>query len=364
MTVETDASAPAPRRGAALVPPRAGARWAQLGQLTRWLLALGGALVVFAALMLAKGANPVDAYRSMWTSTTTDTSLSAILVKGVPLVLAALASTVPARAGMVNVGGEGQLLMGGVFAAGAMQALDGRTSGAVSLVAMCVAGALGGALWAGLAALLKLAVGISEAVTTLLFNYVALNVMFFLIYDPWKDLQGSGQPATRPVPVAARLPLLGSSTVHAGVLVALVATVVVWWLLRATRFGFQLRVVGGNAEAARRSGLRVGWLIVGAMLLAGALAGLGGAAQLAGAEFKLRPGFLMTYGYVGFLASWLARHQPVKVALAALLLAAISISGDSLQIDSQLPAATVNVLMALVLLAVFGFGARRKESPA
>ncbi len=94
--------------------------------------------------------------------------------------------------------------------------------------------------------------------------------------------------------------------------------------------------------------------------MGGALAGLGGATQLIGAEFKLRSGFLLTYGYVAFLASWLARHDPPKVALAAILLAAISIGGDSLQIDSRLPAATVNVLMALVLLAVFGFGEKRK----
>jgi simple sugar transport system permease protein len=98
------------------------------------------------------------------------------------------------------------------------------------------------------------------------------------------------------------------------------------------------------------------------MVLGGALAGLGGAAHLLGTEFKLRSGFLMTYGYIAFLASWLARHDPLKVALAALLLAALSISGDSLQIDSQLPAATVNILMALVLLAVFGFSAKRKAA--
>jgi simple sugar transport system permease protein len=91
------------------------------------------------------------------------------------------------------------------------------------------------------------------------------------------------------------------------------------------------------------------------MLVGGALAGLGGVVQLAGAEFKLRQGFLLTYGYVGFLASWLARHKPINVAIAAVVLAAISITGDSLQIDSSLPAATVNVLMALVLLAVFGW---------
>lgn len=330
--------------------------------LGRWAAAIGGAIAIFGLLMMFKGVSPVEAYRSMWSSLTTDTSLTAMLVKGTPLVLAALAVTIPAKAGLVNVGGEGQLIMGGVFAAGASMAVGGGVPGGVTLLLLCLAGVVGGALWAGIAAVLRLWVGISEAVTTLLLNFVALNIMYFLIYSPWKDPNGSGQPATRPLPVAQRLPLIGTSAVNQGVVLALLAAVAVWFLLARTRLGFQLRVVGGNAEAARRAGLRVGSLLLGAMLLGGALAGLGGAAHLAGAEFKLRPGFLATYGYIGFLASWLARHKPAKVALAALLLGAISISGDSLQIDSQLPAATVNILMALVLIAVFGFAGRRQKA--
>lgn len=330
----------------------------------RWVVALGAAVAIFGVLMLVKGVSPVGAYRSMWSSLTTDTSLSAILVKGTPLVLAALAVTIPAKAGLVNVGGEGQLIMGGVFAAGMSMAVGTRIPGAGALVLLCLAGALGGALWAGIAALLRLWVGISEAVTTLLLNYVALNVMFFLIYDSWKDPNGSGQPASRPLPVPQRFPLLGSSTVNQSVFLALIGAAAVWFLLTRTRLGFQLRVVGGNAEAARRAGLKVGMLLLGAMLLGGALAGLGGVAQLAGSEFKLRPGFLVSYGYIGFLASWLARHDPPKVAIAALVLGAISITGDSLQIDSQLPAATVNVLMALVLIAVFGFAGKRQTAAA
>ncbi len=328
--------------------------------LGRGAAALAGAVAVFGLLMLFKGASPIEAYRSMWTSLATDTSIAAIFVKGAPLVLAALAVTIPAKAGLVNVGGEGQLIMGGVFAAGAAMALGSAAPGGVALVVLGLAGAVGGALWAGIAALLRLWVGISEAVTTLLLNYVALNVMFFLIYDSWKDPAGSGQPATAPLPVAQRFPLIGTTKIHQGVLVALVAAGAVWFLLTRTRLGFQLRVIGGNAEAARRAGLPVAKLLIGAMLLGGALAGLGGVAHLAGAEFKLRPGFLVTYGYIGFLASWLARHDAAKVAMAALALGAISITGDSLQIDSQLPAATVNVLMALVLIAVFGFAARRR----
>ena len=121
-----------------------------------------------------------------------------------------------------------------------------------------------------------------------------------------------------------------------------------------------------NTQRVRRNWLlslpAICLLLIGAMAVGGALAGLGGFAQLAGTEFKLRPGFLVTYGYIAFLASWLARHRPVRVSIAAFVLAAISVSGDSLQLDSRLPAATVNVLMALVLLAVFGWTSRRNEA--
>lgn len=321
----------------------------------RWVLALGGAAVLFGLLVLTKGAEPFTVYRSMWTTITSSTAVDGILLKATPLVLVAIAVAVPARAGLVNVGGEGQLVIGGVAAAGVSLAVDGALPGAIVLVLMILAGAAAGAAWAAIAAGLRLRVGINEAVSTLLLNYLAINVMSFLIYDRWKDANGSGQPATRPLPVGERFPLLGSSSVHAGLLVAVGAVAVIWWVLRSTRWGFQLRVVGGNPEAARRAGISVGMTLLSAMVVGGALAGLGGVTQLAGAEFKLRPGFLLTYGYVGFLASWLARHRPVPVALGALALAAISVSGDSLQLDSQLPAATVNVLMALLLLAVFGW---------
>lgn len=326
----------------------------------RWAVALGGAAVIFGAFVLAKGADPLEAFRSMVTALGTQTSLKGVAVQAAPLVLAGLAVAVPARAGLVNVGGEGQLVLGAIAAYGTSLALGGALPGGVVLVLLLLAGALGGALWSGLAGLLRLKVGINEAVTTLLLNYIALDVLLYLIYDTWKDAEGSGQPVTAPLPVPQRLPLLGTTGVHAGILVALGATAAVWWGLRTTRWGFQLRVVGGNPEAARRAGLRVGVLLLSAMAVGGALAGLGGVVQLAGAEFKLRPGFLVSYGYIAFLASWLARHHPVRVAGAAVLLAAIAVSGDSLQLDSGLPAATVNILMALVLLAVFGWARRTR----
>nr|BFE58948.1 hypothetical protein GCM10020063_034740 [Dactylosporangium thailandense] len=188
--------------------------------------------------------------------------------------------------------------------------------------------------------------------------------MLGLIYAPWKDASGFGQPSSRPLPGTARLPLLANTTVNAGIVLALAALAAVWWALNRTAWGFRLRVVGGNPEAARRAGLRVGPLLLGAMLAGGALAGLAGLLHFAGTEFKLRPGMTTGFGYVGFLASWLALHRPLRVAAAALLLAAIAMAGDSLQIDAGLPAASVNVLMAVVLLVALGTRWKAKETAA
>jgi ABC-type uncharacterized transport system permease subunit len=328
----------------------------------RFALALCVAAVVFSLFMLVKGVNPITAYVEMITSTfQSPQQIGEIFIRATPIMLAGLAVAIPARAGLINVGGEGQLIVGGVAAAGVALNTPGMSAGAV-IVLMILAAAVAGAVWAGIAALLRMWVNINEAVTTLLLNYVAIDLLGFLIYDPWKDAAGSGQPTTPILGVAVRLPVIGTSRVHTGIFLAVGAAVVAWFVLRKTSWGFRLRVTGGNPEAARRSGMRVGMLLLSAMLVGGALAGLGGFAQYAGTEFKLRPGFCATYGYLGFLASWLAGHRPIAVAGSALLLSAIAIGGDSLQIDSGLPAASVNILLALVLLAVFGL--RKKKVAA
>jgi general nucleoside transport system permease protein len=335
----------------------------RLSGVRRLVVASVGALGVFAVLMLLKGVNPLAAYRDMITSTLGDTSqIGGILVRATPILLAALAVSIPARGGLINVGGEGQLIVGGIAAMGVSLANGGTMPGPLTLVLMGLAAALAGGLWSALAAVLRISVGIAESVTTLLLNYIALDLMFFLIYDRWKDRAGSGQPATRAVRAAERLPLWASSRVHLGLVIALIAVVIVFAAFRWTSWGFRLRVVGGNTEAARRAGLGVRSLLLSSMFVGGALAGLGGFAQLAGAEFKLRSGFLFGYGYVAFLASWLVRHRPLGILFSAMLLSTIAISGDSLQLDSKLPAASVNVLMALILLGAFGVAGKRRAA--
>lgn len=322
--------------------------------IARFGLALLVAFAVFSVFMLIKGVNPITAYSDMITSTfRSPKQIGEILIRATPIMLAGLAVAIPARAGLINVGGEGQLIVGGVAAAGVALNTPGMSGGMV-IVLMILAAAAAGAAWAAIAALLRMWVDINEAVTTLLLNYVAIDLLGFLIYSPWKDANGSGQPTTPILGVAARLPVIGTSRVHAGIFIAVGAALVTWFVLKKTSWGFRLRVTGGNSEAARRAGMSVGMLLLSAMVVGGALAGLGGFAQYAGSEFKLRPGFCATYGYLGFLASWLAGHRPIAVAGSAILLSAIAIGGDSLQIDAGLPAASVNILIALVLLAMFG----------
>lgn len=324
-------------------------------RLGRWSVLVGATLIVFGAFVQLKGVNPIAMYRDVWLSTFTNgASVQRIVVRFAPLLLSALAVAVPARAGLINVGGEGQIVIGAVAAGGIGLALDQRLGGAVVLVVMLLGAALAGALWAGIAGLLRITVGVNEAITTLLLNYVAVDVLLYLIYDRWKDANGSGQPASRQLADAARLPLLSGTVVNAGIIIALCALVAVWFALDRTAWGFRLRVVGGNSEAGRRAGLPVTRLLLSALLVGGMLAGIAGMVHFSGTELKLRSGMTMNFGYVGFLASWLALHKPIRVALAAALLAAIALAADSLQIDSGLPAASANVLMAVTLLVVLG----------
>ena len=204
--------------------------------------------------------------------------------------------------------------------------------------------------------MLRAAVKVNEAITTLLLNYVALDLMLYLIYD--RGRTPTGRASRPPGPLAGGRAAAAASAAagctpassiavdrHGGDL-GRCSTYTSW--------GFRLRVVGGNAEAARRAGLPVSRLLMSAMAVGGALAGLGGMVHFAGAEFKLRPGHDATFGYIAFLASWLAATTGEGGRAPRSLLAVIAIGGDSLQIDSELPAAAVNVLMALVLLAVMG----------
>jgi simple sugar transport system permease protein len=343
-------------RGARFIAQKVAARRptkAGMRRLGWWVLAYLSALVIFGAFVELHHVNAFSLYGAMWSETITNSyGFGQVLDRVGPFVLAGMAVAVPARAGIINIGGEGQLVIGATAAGGVALALGTHVTGFPALVLMALAGASAGAAWAAIAGLLKVYGNVNEAISTLLLNYVGADVLSYLVYGPWKSAAGNGQPASSPIPAGDFLPTIHAIQAHIGIVIAVVVTIGVAFALKYTRWGFSLRAVGGNPASAKRAGLPVVWLTLSAMLVGGALAGLGGMVQFSGLEGQLRPGLAATFGYTGFLASWLARHEPKRVLLAALLLAVISVAGDALQISSNLPGGAVNILMAVVLLVV------------
>jgi general nucleoside transport system permease protein len=276
------------------------------------------------------------------------------IIRATPFVLTGLAVALPARAGLVNVGGEGQLLLGTVFATGGALELGDQLTAPVMLPVLAILGALGGVIWAGIAAGLKVVVNLNETISTLLLNFVASLVVLYMVHGPWKDPESFNLPLTADFADSARLPVYGTTQLHLGIVLAVVAVVLVWVALDLTRWGFRVKVVGGNPEAARRAGIPVSRYVIVTLVLGGAFAGLAGMIEVTGIEGRLRPEIAVGFGYIGFLASWLVGHRPVPLVGAALLFGAISVGGDGLQIDAGLPSATVYILMASVLILVLG----------
>lgn len=278
----------------------------------------------------------------------------AVVTRSVPFILAALAVALPARAGLINVGGEGQIFIGAVFGAAFVKLVGDGLPLLAMLPMVLIAGTIGGAVWVGIAAFLKAYFNVNETIATLLLNYVALYVLSYMVNGALKDPESYGFAIGAMLPESALLPQLGISTLSIGIVLAVLMTIAVWLLLDRSRWGFRAKVVGGNPEAARRGGFAVNRTIVTALLMGGAIAGFAGVVELAGTELQLRAQMATGFGYIGFLCAFLVAHRAAWIPAGAMLLAAISVYGDSLQLDFGLPAATVYIVMAAIVLFVLG----------
>jgi general nucleoside transport system permease protein len=345
--------------GAPAVGDRGGVWVARLQRLAafglRWLLVLLLALIAFGIVLLFSGRNPVDAYGAVFSSTLGSSyGLSEVLVKMTPMLLCALAVILPARIGLVQVGGEGQIYMGAWLSAGAALWFGESLPPALALPVVIIAAFVGGGLWALLPGWLRAKGWLNETIATLLLNYVAILFVTFFIFGPWRDPASANFPQTPQFADAYRFPPLGDTRIHLGLILALVATGLTWWVLNFTRWGYEMRAVGSNPVAGRRHGLPITTYILVVMFVAGGLAGLAGAGEILAIQGRLRPGISPGYGYVGFLIAWISGQNPLAAVAFAFLMAVISLGGDTLQITQQLPFAAVNVWMAVILFIVLG----------
>jgi len=312
----------------------------------------GFALAAFALVLLVFGKNPIKAYADIFANTLGSAyGFSEVLVKMIPLTLAAMATALPARIWLINVGGEGQFHIGAIFAA--WGALNFAGLPAWLLIPwISFLGFLGGGLWALISGFLRARGWVSETISTLLLNYVAILLLSFFVFGPWKDPESANYPQSAPFADAAILPSFFGTRVHLGLIYALVALVLFHLFLSRTRWGLEMRAVGANAEAARRNGIPIGRYIMALMFIGGGLAGLAGMAEVSAIHGQLRPSLSPGYGYIGFLISWMAMGNAVGILAAAFLLAIITAGGDILQMTLRVPGSVVNILMAIILFVV------------
>ncbi|MFV2062605.1 MAG: ABC transporter permease [Chloroflexota bacterium] len=347
--------------------PRAGA--IIIGAIVAILAVTGGAFVL-------AGANPIDAYFAYFVRPLTrEFTLLEVLNSATPLLLPGTAVAIAFRAGYWNIGVEGQLLMGAVAAAGVGQLAEGWPALLV-LPAMVGAGALAGAAWALVPALLRVRLGIDEVVTTLLLNPVALLVVDALLRGPWTDPE-TGFPESPRIATSAEfpqlaefLPFLGRSRLHLGFVIAVVIIVIGWWVLSRTATGLRVRAVGLSPHGARFAGIKVERTLLRVALVSGAIAGIAGVSEVAGIQFRLTAGISPGYGYTGIVVAMLGGLAMPGVLLAGLLLGDLSVGATSavrsLQIPSQLGAVVQGTLLLVVIGAVALYRARAsrdKEPP-
>lgn len=324
--------------------------------------AVGFTLVAAAALLVLGGYDPVEAAAAMIRGSfgSWNTFLSITLVRSVPLLLTGLAVAVAFRAGVWNIGAEGQLYAGAV--AGAFVALNGEAVPRLLLVpAVLIAAGAGGLVWALVPTVMRVRLGIGEVITTILMNFVGIHLASLMVHGPLQEARGVFPQSDR-IPDAARLPMLVPGTrLHLGFAIAIGLAVLLALLLRRSRFGFQLRAVGSSPGAAAISGrINTTRVVTIAFLLSGALAGLAGGVEVSGRTFALYEDLSPGWGYTAIAVALLAGLSPAGVVLTAILFGALQAGSGAMQRDAGIPAAWVGVVEALTVLAVLGLERLRR----
>lgn len=337
-----------------LSPGRWGVNWRELMiELLVPVLAIVTALVISALIILSTGASVTAAYSGLFFGALgTRQAISDTLVDATPFILAGLAVAVGFKCGLFNIGAEGQLAMGAMFAAVVGFALPDLPM-LIHLPLVVLAGAFGGALWGAIPGFLRAKTGAHEVITTIMLNYIAIRLTDYLIKVPFRDRTSSAPRTPFIAPSAELPPLFGADyRLHAGFLVALVMVFVIWWLLNKTTLGFEIRTVGANPDAAQYAGMSITRNFVLAMGISGALAGLAGASQVLGLEHNLKASFSAGYGFDSIAIALLAKSNPIGIIPAAIFWGALRNGAGLMQLQSGISINLINIVQALVIVFV------------
>ncbi|MBI4172007.1 MAG: ABC transporter permease [Actinobacteria bacterium] len=326
----------------------------------RWFgLAVAPAAIVVTFVLtlgfvLAAGASPVEAYNQFLVEPLTSrfTALE-VLVAATPLLVTGAAVAIAFRSGYWNIGAEGQLLLGAVAATWAATAFVGGLPRGLAIPLVIGLGALGGAVWALVPALLRVRLGIDEVVTTLLLNPVALLVVTGLLNGPWRNPE-TMFPESERIATSAELPPIAGveSRLHLGFVIAIALIVVAWFVFGRTATGLRLRAAGLSPEAAGFAGIRVGPLLLGAALVSGAIAGIAGASEVMGIQYRLTDGFSAGFGYTGIVVATLGGLSMPGVVLASLFLGDLVVGSTSAGRELGVPSQLADIVQGALLLVM------------
>jgi len=309
------------------------------------------AALIGAVILLVSGADPIVAYKALLEgSFGSMKAFGRTLEKATPLVFSGLAVSFAFKAGMFNIGAQGQLLLGALTSAAVGFGVHGLPPVLHVLLAL-FAGLAAGALFAVIPGVLKTSTGAHEVITTIMLNYVAINVTDYFANGPWKDTTPGNLVARTPAILdSAVIPRI--SEIPLGFFIAVIFAVAVWWLLYKTTFGFEIRTVGLNPHAAKYAGIKVAKTLILTMVLSGLLAGLGGAVETQGVVGRYQPGFNVGLGFDGITIALLGKTNPIGNIPAALLVGAMKAGSSQMQFQAGVAKEITDVIQALILFFV------------
>jgi simple sugar transport system permease protein len=339
-------------------------------------LVVGAIIIAFGDLDTLKlwGSDPGEALSETWTTLREAygalfegavggwNPISETLTRATPLILAGLAVAVGFQAGLFNIGANGQMLIGGMFAL--VVGFQFSLPAVIHIPLVVIAGLIGGAIWGAIPGYLRAKTGAHEVIVTIMLNFIALRLVDYLLKVDFFQAEGRNDPVSKSVVDSARYPKLLTADwlpfglgdprhrVHLGIIIALVAAWAMWWLLYRSTIGFEFRAVGANPHGAKYAGMNVIWLYVAVMATAGALAGLGGADQVAGTLGRATPGFVSTIGFDAIALALLGRSHPAGVVAAGLLFGGLAAGGQQMQVAADVGIDIVQVIQALIIMFI------------
>jgi general nucleoside transport system permease protein len=309
-------------------------------------------LIAFGVFCALAGANAFSVYASIYKAAFGSWySFQNTLVRAAPLMLCSLATAIPFQLGLVLIGNEGALVIGGLCATVVGLQMPTASPLLVQTV-MAVTGMGAGGLWLAICGGLKQYRGVNETISSLMMNYIAIAILNQAINTWIRDPSSLNKPASYPIPDEQMLQPLGDTTIHWGLIFGLIACVIAWVVINQTTLGFQIRTIGGNIRAAQIAGIPVGRITLVTCFLAGACPGLAGMVEVAAIHGRANESLNAWYGYSGILVAFLARQNPLGCILISILLGGLLASGGILQRDQHLPDASIMVFQGLVFLVI------------